>query len=114
VQDYLHSAFTHNIIFNPAHARILAKAEWTKQDIKEFLSEFGRAPARQNNSSAMLYKGRFTPRPGDTTRIIRDTRAIRILVAGGPGAFMAHVVGGGPTPGKSKISKIELPKTGTN
>jgi hypothetical protein len=109
VQDYLHGAFTHHIIFNPAHARILAKAGWTKQDIKEFLSEFGRAPARQSNSAAMLFKGRITPRPGETTRIIRDTRVIRIIVAGGPGAFMAHVVGGGPTPGRSEIRKIELP-----
>jgi hypothetical protein len=111
VQDYLHGAFTHNIIFNPTHARILAKAGWTKQDIKDFLSEFGRTPARRSsNSSGMLFKGRITPRAGETTRIIRDPRVIRIIVAGGPGAFMAHVFGGGPTPGQNEIRKIELPK----
>ncbi len=111
VQDYLHGAFTHNIIFNPTHARILAKAGWTKKDIKEFLTEFGRAPARRDGKSgAMLFKGRITPRPGETTRIIRDPRVIRIIVAGGPGAFMAHVFGGGPTPGHSEICKIDLPK----
>ena len=42
--------------------------------------------------------------------LIRDYRFIRVIVGGGPGAFIAHLVGGGATPGKKEIQKIELPK----
>jgi len=41
--------------------------------------------------------------------LIRDTRFIRILVAGGPGTFIAQVVGRGATPGMKRIQKVELP-----
>jgi hypothetical protein len=111
VLDYLHGAFTHNIIFTPPHARILAKAGWSKQDIKEFISEYGRTPTTPDAGPyRMLFKGRVNPKPGDTIRIIRDPRVIRILVAGGSGAFIAHVFGGGPTPGHHEIQKIQLPQ----
>jgi hypothetical protein len=42
--------------------------------------------------------------------LIDDIRFIRIIVAGGPGAWIAHLAGGGSTPGKKEIQKIELPK----
>jgi hypothetical protein len=42
--------------------------------------------------------------------LIKDYRFIRVIVGGGPGAFVAHLIGGGPTPGKKEIQKIELPK----
>jgi hypothetical protein len=42
--------------------------------------------------------------------LIKDPRFIRIIVGGGPGAFIAHLVGGGATPGKKQIQKIELPE----
>ena len=35
---------------------------------------------------------------------------MRIIVAGGPGAFIGHVIGGGPTPGQKATQVIELPK----
>ena len=57
-----------------------------------------------------LYKGKISARDMDTVASIRDPRFIRIIVAGGPGAFIAHVVGGGATPGKKQTQKIELPK----
>jgi hypothetical protein len=115
VMDYLHRAFTHNLVFNPAHARILAKAGWSKKDIKDFLSEFARNPVIKQQGVGgtllgSLYKGRITPRVGETVRIIQDPRTIRIIVAGGPGAFIAHVSGGGPTSGNHEIQKIELPR----
>jgi hypothetical protein len=43
-------------------------------------------------------------------RLIKDPRVIRIIVGGGPGAFIAHLIGGGATPGKKEIQKIDLPK----
>jgi hypothetical protein len=42
--------------------------------------------------------------------LIKDSRFIRVIVGGGPGAFIAHVIGGGATPGKKQTQKIELPK----
>ena len=53
------------------------------------------------------------PLPKEDTAMvpwIGDYRFIRIIVGGGPGAFIAHVVGGGATPGKKEIQKVELPK----
>ena len=57
-----------------------------------------------------LYKGRISVRDTDMVRLISDSRFIRIIVAGGPGAFIAHAVGGGATPGMKQTQKIELPK----
>jgi hypothetical protein len=112
--DYIHRGFTHILVFNPTHANILAKAGWSKAQIEEFISEFARNPVvRQlgpaGTPSNTLYQGRIVARVGETVRIIRDPRTIRIIVAGGPGAFIAHVYGGGPTPGKAEIQKIDLP-----
>ena len=42
--------------------------------------------------------------------IIADPRFIKIIVGGGPGAWIAHLTGGGATPGKKEIQKIEFPK----
>ena len=105
----------HTIIFPPVHARTLAKDGWTKQDIKEFIGEYARMPIADRTSSSgpgptKLYKGRIDGRPGETVPIINDIRTIRVMVAGGPGAFIAQAVGGGPTPGRAEIRKIELPK----
>jgi len=113
--DYLHSSMTTTIILPPSHAKSLAKAGWSKDDIKEFLCEFARIPAmRQKVPSGAglykLYKGKIAARDTDTVPIIKDIRTLRILVAGGPGAFIGHTIGGGPTPGRSEIMKIELPE----
>jgi hypothetical protein len=115
VMDHLQRGFTHTLVFNPTHARILAKAGWTKREIKEFIAEFARNPVFRQLGTAgtpsnMLYLNRINARVGETVRIIRDPQTIRIIVAGGPGAFIAHVFGGGPTPGRSEIQKIDLPR----
>ena len=114
VMDHLQRGFTHTLVFTPAHARILAKAGWTKRDIKECIAESARnpfvmQPGAGGAPSNTLYQGHIKARAGETVRIIRDPRTIRIIVAGGPGAFIAHVFGGGPTPGQHEIKKIELP-----
>ena len=86
--------------------------------IKEFIREYARMPINDRTSpsgpgSPKLYRGKITPRAGETVPIINDIRTIRVMVAGGPGAFVAQAVGGGPTPGKSEIRKIELPQNWT-
>jgi hypothetical protein len=117
VMDHITRGMRYTFIFTPPHAKNLAREAWTKEDIKEFISEYARIPgSRFNNMPGIggarpgLYKGKISARDTDTVGLIRDPRFIRIIVAGGPGAFIAHVVGGGATPGKKQTQKIELPK----
>ncbi len=117
VMDNMPRGMRYTIIFTPPHARNLAREGWKKEEIKEFISEFKRIPGSLfknipalGGSRPGLYKGRISPRDIDAVPLIRDPRFIRIIVAGGPGAFIAHVAGGGATPGKKQTQKIDLPK----
>jgi hypothetical protein len=117
VIDNLQRGMRYTFIFTPPHAKNLAREGWTKEDVKEFISEFARMPGARFNSMPGfggvrpgLYKGKISARDTDTVAFIRDPRFIRIIVAGGPGAFIAHVVGGGATPGKKQTQKIDFPK----
>jgi hypothetical protein len=116
VIDQITRGMRYTLIFTPPHAKNLAREGWTKEDIKEFISEYARiSGARFNNMPAIggnrpgLYKGKISARDVDTVALIKDPRFIRIIVAGGPGAFIAHAVGGGATPGMKQTQKIELP-----
>lgn len=117
VTDNIPRGMRYTFIFTPPHARNLAREGWIKEEIKEFIAEYARMPGDRYNMMPVigggkpsLYKGRITARDSDTIPVIRDPRFIRIIVAGGPGAFIAHVAGGGATPGKKQTQKIELPK----
>ena len=117
VMDNLPRGMRYTFIFTPPHAKNLAREGWTKEEMKEFISEFTRMSGARFNSMPGfggvrpgMYKGKISARDTDTVAFIRDPRFIRIMVAGGPGAFIAHVVGGGATPGKKQTQKIELPK----
>ena len=116
VIGYIIRGMRYTFIFTPPHAKNLAREGWTKEDIKEFISEYARIPGSHFNNIPViggarpsLYKGKISARDTDTVALIRDPRFIRIIVAGGPGAFIAHAVGGGATPGKKQTQKIELP-----
>jgi hypothetical protein len=117
VIDNLQRGMRYTIVFTPPHAKNMAREGWTKGDIKEFISEYARIPGSRFTSKPAigplgsgLFKGRLTVRDTDMVRLISDSRFIRIIVAGGPGAFIAHAVGGGATPGMKQTQKIELPK----
>ena len=121
VIDNLIRSMRYTFIFPPAHARNLAREGWSKEDIKEFVSDYARVQGSSFNRMAApggmnmgLYKGRMSIRDTDIVPVIRDPRFIRIIVAGGPGAFVAHAVGGGATPGMKQTQKIELPKNWDN
>jgi hypothetical protein len=116
VADHIIRSMHYTIIFTPPHAKNLAREGWTKEDIKGFISEYARIPGSHFNNIPIigggrpgLYKGKISARDTDTVALIRDLRFIRIMVGGGPGAFIAHTVGGGATPGKKQTQKIELP-----
>ena len=117
VMDNIPRGARYTLIFTPTHAKNLAREGWTKEDIRECISEYARIPGSRFNdmpglagTAQGLYKGRISARDTDTVALIQDPKFIRIIVAGGPGAFIAHVVGGGATPGKKQTEKIELPK----
>jgi hypothetical protein len=121
VTDTIIRGMRYTIIFTPPHAKNLAREGWTKQDIKEFISEYARITGSRFNSMPAIggirpgiYNGKISARETDTVALIRDPRFIRIIVAGGPGAFIAHAVGGGATPGMKQTQKIELPKNWDN
>jgi hypothetical protein len=115
VLDNIVPGFTYSIMLPPLHAGTLASFGWTKQDIRDFICEHKRLPALQRGralgqEAPKLFKGHITAREGDTVPLVRDPRVIRVLVAGGPGSFIAHAIGGGPTPGLAELRKIEFPK----
>jgi hypothetical protein len=115
--ENLPRSMRYTMMLTPPHAQNLAREGWSKQDIKEFISDYTRVPGSRLNRmpavgglNAGLFKGRLTIQDGDLVPIIRDPRFIRIIVAGGPGAFIAHAIGGGATPGAKQTQKIEFPK----
>jgi hypothetical protein len=116
VIDNIPRGMRYTFIFTPPHAKNLAREGWTKEDIKEFISEYARIPGSRFAGKGLggmwggLYKGRIPIRDTDSLSMIRDPQFIRVIVAGGPGAFIAHAAGGGATPGKKQTQKIELPK----
>jgi hypothetical protein len=116
VVDHIIRSMHYTIILTPPHAKNLAREGWTKEDIRGFISEYARIPGSHFNNIPIigggrpgLYKGKIAARDKDTVALIRDPRFIRIIVGGGPGAFIAHTVGGGATPGMKQTQKIELP-----
>jgi hypothetical protein len=116
VIDNFTRGMRYTIVFNPQTAKNVAREGFTKEKIKQFIAERKLVPAVQTKNQ-LGYRG--TPganapqNPQDKPEmvpLIRDPRLIRIIVGGGPGAFVAHLIGGGATPGKKEIQKIELPK----
>ena len=110
------------IVMTPPHAKTLARRGWTKQDIKEFISEYARIPAYQSGAywgtsspaSAEggrpgLYKNRVPMRDSDSVAIAPNPNSISIVVAGGPGAFIGlHMPGAFATERKT-TRKLTLP-----
>jgi hypothetical protein len=120
---YLLKAQRYNIILPPIHAKVLGRQGWTKKDIKKFIADYARVPATLYNLQAQnlaavnpnekishsLYNGKIPAREWDMVPVVRDPEFIKIIVAGGPGAFIGQLIGGGPTPGRKATQKIELP-----
>ena len=81
------------LMMTPHHARTLAGKGWTKPMIKKFVCEFGRVPAYRHPSfheggGWTIRKPETVPPSGmDPVAIIPNPDLIKVLVAGGPGAF---------------------------
>jgi hypothetical protein len=106
----------YTIVFNPQTAKNVAREGFTKEKIKKYIVEKKLVPASQIRTQlgAVVTPGsslqQSSLNDADMVPLIRDPRLIRVIVGGGPGAFVAHLIGGGATPGKKEIQKIEFPK----
>jgi hypothetical protein len=115
VLDNIPRGMRYTIVFTPPHAKNLAREGYTKEKIKQYIVENKMMPAanfRAQASGGLAFarlNADSLPKEGVVPQI-RDPRFIKIVVGGGPGAFIAHLVGGGATPGRKEIQKIDLPK----
>jgi len=93
------------IIVIPSHAKILADAGWTKENLKKFILEnaSGRPPARKQQTAEASEVLAAPPRAFNTEELM-------ILVAGGPGAWMATLRSVGGISNSFVSRKIELPR----
>ncbi|MBI4321612.1 MAG: hypothetical protein HY675_24215 [Chloroflexi bacterium] len=105
----------------PAHAKTLAANGWTKKEIASFIAEYARVPAYRHPNHAPtrgLARSAVWQRPPnnleDTMAVFSSPDWIRIVVAGGPGAFMCLAQSGGYASGEQWVTKkVELPRNWT-
>jgi hypothetical protein len=106
-------AMRYTVMFNPTYAKNLAREGYDKEKIKKYITEKRLVPVSQMRyrSKNIIFSSSEEKEAKDgLVPLIKDPRFIRIIVGGGPGAFIVNIFGGGPTPGKKEIQKIELPK----
>ncbi len=97
------------LMVNTQHAKTLAENGWTKREMAEYIFEYTRSPAINNQE----YWGQWGPvrkrQPLNAdypVALLRGPDHIRVIVAGGPGALFTKLIIGG-TGWVTK--KIELP-----
>lgn len=117
VVDNIPRSMRYTIIFTPPHAKNLFREGYDKEKIKKYIVERKLVTVARMKSVAGMGLGirqreteGLPEKKTEMVPLIKDYRFIRIIVGGGPGAFIAHVIGGGATPGLKQTQKIELPK----
>jgi hypothetical protein len=103
------------LLVTPTQARVLAQKGWSKPMIRKFVHEYGRVPAYRHPG---FYTGggwtkrspeTVPPNAMDAVAIVPNPEFIKIVVTGGPGAFLGIACGGGLPGAKFVTKKIELP-----
>ena len=118
VVDNMPRGMRYTLVFTPPHAGNMFREGYDKDKIKKYIVEHKLVPAARlkavaNTGMNVRTRESLNNLPANDTEmvpLIKDYRFIRIIVGGGPGAFIAHISGGGATPGKQQTQKIELPK----
>jgi hypothetical protein len=90
------------LILTPEQAKRLAAEDYSKSDVKTFISENTTIPFYRHREFQRVFqeRGVSNPKilplyPEDPIRVMRDPANLLILVAGGAGSFMALLKGGG-------------------
>jgi hypothetical protein len=85
------------LLLNPGHAQALADAGWTKNEIASYLYEYARLPAYRTPDywgvPGLVPRGRPPLNAEDPVPLLRGPDSLRIVVVGGPGAFMGLAYG---------------------
>jgi hypothetical protein len=89
------------LIVIPSHAKVLADAGWTKEKLKKYVMENAPALAAAKKANTDVLS---TP-----PRIV-DPSGLMVLVAGGPGAWMAALRSVGGIENEFVTKKIQLPR----
>ncbi|HSW57294.1 MAG TPA: hypothetical protein VLH15_02725, partial [Dehalococcoidales bacterium] len=114
IMNNMPRAMRYTTVINPAYAKTLAREGFSKEKIKRYIAENKLVPASQAMRANLVIPDPEKPKTAQDDSVmvpaISDYRFIRLIVAGGPGAFIANILGGGPTPGQKEIQKIELPR----
>lgn len=103
------------LLMTPQQAKTLAKKGWTKAMIRKYVYEFGRVPAYRHSIShegggwTIKKLETLPPNPMAPVPIVPSPEHIRVLVAGGPGAFMGIAMGAGLVGAQFVTKKIQLP-----
>ena len=115
IVDYMPIGMRYNNIITPIHAMNLQREGYDKERIKKYICAHKLGPAPRVGPFVGLgpvQKQIFNGSSDKNVMVpkIDDPRLIKIVVGGGPGAWIAHLTGGGATPGKKEIQKIEFPE----
>jgi hypothetical protein len=121
IMDNMPRGMRYTLILTPPHAKNLFREGYDKEKVRQYLVEHKLVPAARMKAQASTGTNTRTmealkdlPENGaQLVPMIKDPRFIKIIVGGGPGAFIAQISGGGATPGKKQTQKIELPKNWT-
>jgi hypothetical protein len=102
------------LILTPVHARILAQKGWTKEMIVKYVAEFARVPAYRHpnfyqKDRAIVKQGAVPMSSMDPMAVIPNPDYLRVVVAGGPGAFIGLVCGAALGGARWVTKKVELP-----
>lgn len=101
------------LILTPLQASFLAN--WTKQEIRQFLAAhavapFYRFPQHYGNFLNKAWGKGLLLNPEDAIPIVSDATELRVIVAGGAGMFLGILAGSGLVGGPYPITKeVELP-----
>jgi hypothetical protein len=91
------------VLMNPYHARLLSERGWTKNNVKEFISENATAPFYKrpeywvdfSELSATDNRKKYPVDSQEPMRLMPDPKKIMIIVTGGQGAFISILRGSG-------------------
>jgi hypothetical protein len=97
----------------PSLAKILADDGWSKHDVKSFISENAVVPFHKNARYWPVLNVRRERRmpyhPQDPIRLMPDLENIKIIVTGGPGAWIGLATGARITSQQWVTLKVDLP-----